>query len=88
MLRLANDTDFGLGASVYTESKATGQRLALALEAGAVSVNQFTAASPSIPFGGIKQSGFGREMGREGIVEFCNQKLINSADMDVKSFEL
>lgn len=88
MLRLANGTDYGLGASVYTEDKATAQRMALALEAGAVSVNQFTAASPAIPFGGVKQSGFGREMGREGITEFCNQKLINSADMDVKAFEL
>lgn len=88
MMRLANGTDFGLGASVYTESPTTAQRIALELEAGAVSVNQFTAASPAIPFGGIKQSGFGREMGRDGIVEFTNKKLINSADMDVREFTL
>ncbi|MCH3925878.1 MAG: aldehyde dehydrogenase family protein [Atopobiaceae bacterium] len=88
ILRLANGIDFGLGSSVYTENLAAAQRIALALESGAVSVNQFTAASPAIPFGGIKQSGFGCEMGREGIVEFMNQKLINSVDMDVKAFTL
>ncbi len=88
MLRLANGTDFGLGASVYTESLANAQRISLALEAGAISVNQFTCASPAIPFGGIKQSGFGREMGRAGIVEFTNQKTVNSHDMDVKEFAL
>lgn len=60
-------------------------RLAAAMESGAVSINQPTMASPAIPFGGIKESGYGREMGKEGIVEFTNQKYINSAAMDMKA---
>ena len=53
------------------------------MESGAVSVNQPTMASPAIPFGGVKESGYGREMGKEGIVEFTNQKYINSAKIDM-----
>ena len=82
-VRLANATSYGLGSSVYTESASDAARLAAALESGAVSVNQPTMASPAIPFGGIKESGYGREMGKEGIVEFTNQKYVNSAKIDM-----
>ena len=85
VLRLANATSYGLGGSVYTESPATAARIAAALEAGAISVNQPTMASPSIPFGGIKESGYGRELGSEGIREFTNVKYINSAAMDMEA---
>lgn len=84
-LRLANGTSFGLGGSVYSESPENAARVAARIEAGAISINQPTMASPSIPFGGIKESGYGRELGSEGIREFTNQKYINSAAMDMKA---
>ena len=84
-LRLANGTSFGLGGSVYSESPENAARVAAGIEAGAISINQPTMASPSIPFGGIKESGYGRELGSEGIREFTNQKYINSAAMDMKA---
>lgn len=83
MLKLANGTQFGLGASVYTEDPATAARLAANLEAGAISINQPTMASKGIPFGGIKSSGYGREMSFSGIREFTNEKYINSALIDI-----
>lgn len=85
VLRLANATTYGLGSSVYSESIESAARIAACMESGAVSINQPTMASPAIPFGGIKESGYGREMGKEGIVEFTNQKYINSASMDMKA---
>ena len=85
VLRLANGTSFGLGGSVYSESPENAARVAAGIEAGAISINQPTMASPSIPFGGIKESGYGRELGSEGIREFTNQKYINSAAMDMKA---
>ena len=84
-LRLANATSFGLGGSVYTESPVNAARVAAAIESGAISINQPTMASPSIPFGGIKESGYGRELGSEGIREFTNMKYINSAAIDIKA---
>lgn len=82
-IKLANGTDFGLGSSVYSEDPAHAAKVAAAMESGAVSINQPTMASPAIPFGGVKTSGFGREMGSEGIHEFTNQKYINSAQIDM-----
>lgn len=79
MLELANGTEFGLGGSVYTQSPEVAARIASKLEAGAISINQPTMASKAIPFGGIKASGYGREMGYSGIREFTNEKYINSA---------
>lgn len=84
MLELANGTPFGLGASVYTENPEDAVRLASKLEAGAISINQPTMASYAIPFGGIKDSGYGREMGSSGIREFTNEKYINSAKIDME----
>lgn len=85
VIALANGTDFGLGSSVYSEDPAHAAKMAAAMEAGAVSINQPTMASPAIPFGGIKTSGFGRELGADGIREFTNQKYINSAAMDMQA---
>ncbi len=76
-IKLANGTDFALGSSVYSEDPAHAAKVAAAMESGAVSINQPTMASPAIPFGGVKTSGFGREMGPEGIREFTNQKYIS-----------
>ncbi|WP_270206394.1 aldehyde dehydrogenase family protein [Streptococcus anginosus] len=84
VLRLANGTSFGLGGSVYSNNPIDAARIAAGIEAGAISINQPTMASPAIPFGGIKESGYGRELGVEGIREFTNQKYINSADIDMK----
>lgn len=84
VIRLANGTSFGLGGSVYSENVENAARIASKLEAGAISINQPTMASPGIPFGGIKESGYGRELGAEGIREFTNQKYINSASIDMK----
>lgn len=79
MIELANGTEFGLGGSVYTQNPKTAARIAAKLEAGAISINQPIMASKAIPFGGIKSSGYGREMGYSGIREFTNEKFINSA---------
>jgi len=77
-IRIANDTPYGLGAAVFTEDIARGTRIATEeLEAGVCSVNTFVASDPRLPFGGIKQSGYGRESALEGIRELCNIKTIN-----------
>jgi succinate-semialdehyde dehydrogenase/glutarate-semialdehyde dehydrogenase len=76
-IKLANDTQFGLGASVYSTDIAHAFAVAKLLDAGAVSINQPTFASPALPFGGIKNSGYGRELGPDGIKDFVNRKVIN-----------
>jgi succinate-semialdehyde dehydrogenase/glutarate-semialdehyde dehydrogenase len=78
-IRLANDTPFGLGASVYSTDVAHAFAVAQQLEAGAVTINQPTMPVAALPFGGIKRSGYGREMGPDGIREFVNHKVINGA---------
>ena len=62
-VRLANDTPYGLSGSIWTENGARALRVARALETGALSINSNTSVRPSTPFGGFKQSGFGRELG-------------------------
>lgn len=79
MITQANSTEFGLGGSIYTTNPEVAARISTKLEAGAISINQPTMASKAIPFGGIKSSGYGREMGASGIREFTNEKYINSA---------
>ncbi len=75
-LALANGTAYGLGASVWTEDPDRAKRWIPALEAGSVFVNGMVKSDPRLPFGGIKESGFGRELGPEALFEFANTKTV------------
>jgi succinate-semialdehyde dehydrogenase / glutarate-semialdehyde dehydrogenase len=78
-IRLANDTPFGLGSYLFTTDSAQADRVADQIDAGMVYVNCVLADSPELPFGGIKNSGSGRELGTLGIDEFVNKKMIRVA---------
>ncbi len=77
---LANDSDFGLGGSVFTKDVARGERVASRIETGMMFVNNIDWSDADLPFGGIKNSGYGRELGDSGIQEFVNKKLIRVSD--------
>jgi len=72
----ANDSVFGLGATVFTEDRTLAARVAGRLECGAVFVNDMVRSDPRMPFGGTKQSGWGRELGREGMLQFTHARSV------------
>jgi succinate-semialdehyde dehydrogenase/glutarate-semialdehyde dehydrogenase len=80
-IRIANETPFGLGSNIWTSNVARGRELALRLDAGYTAVNGMTTSDPQVPFGGVKQSGYGRELSSFGVHEFVNVHavLVNGA---------
>ena len=80
-IALANDSDFGLGGSVWTKDEARGLRVASRVDTGMMFINNLHWADADLPFGGIKASGYGRELGNLGIQEFVNKKLVRTAQM-------
>lgn len=78
-IRIANDTPYGLGSYVFTDDPAQADRVANALDTGMVLINTIDGEGVDMPFGGTKMSGFGRELGRSGIEEFLNKKLVRTA---------
>jgi acyl-CoA reductase-like NAD-dependent aldehyde dehydrogenase len=79
-LNLANDSEYGLGASIWTQDLDKAERLSSSVESGIVSVNNVVASDPRVPFGGVKKSGFGRELSRYGMLEFVNIKSVRFYD--------
>jgi succinate-semialdehyde dehydrogenase / glutarate-semialdehyde dehydrogenase len=79
---LANDSDFGLGGSVFTKDIARGKRVASRVDTGMMFINNIDWSDADLPFGGVKNSGYGRELGDMGIQEFVNKKLVRTASMD------
>jgi acyl-CoA reductase-like NAD-dependent aldehyde dehydrogenase len=79
-IELANNSDYGLGASIWTQDLDKAERFSSCLESGIVSVNNVVASDPRVPFGGVKKSGFGRELSRYGMLEFVNIKSVRFYD--------
>jgi acyl-CoA reductase-like NAD-dependent aldehyde dehydrogenase len=79
-IKLANDSQYGLGASIWTEDLDKAEKLSRMVQSGIVSVNNIVASDPRVPFGGVKKSGFGRELSRYGMLEFVNIKSVRFYD--------
>ncbi|WP_438279364.1 aldehyde dehydrogenase family protein [Pseudomonas alabamensis] len=75
-VELANDSDFGLASTIYTADLALAERMTAALDTGAVFINGYCASDPRVAFGGVKKSGFGRELSHFGVREFCNVQTV------------
>lgn len=82
-IKLANNTPYGLAASVYSKNAEHALKVGSQIEAGMITINVPSMPTPSVPFGGIKESGHGRELGRSGITDFTNQKYVNSPTFDL-----
>jgi succinate-semialdehyde dehydrogenase / glutarate-semialdehyde dehydrogenase len=81
-IALANDSDFGLGGSVWCKDTTRGQRVASLVDTGMMFINNIDWSDAELPFGGIKNSGYGRELGDMGIQQFVNKKLVRTASMN------
>jgi succinate-semialdehyde dehydrogenase/glutarate-semialdehyde dehydrogenase len=79
-LTLANDTTYGLGGAVFSKDPARAEKIAQRLEVGMANVNTTAGEGAEIPFGGVKRSGFGRELGPLGMDEFVNKRMFFIAD--------
>jgi len=79
-IKVANDSKFGLGASIWTQDLEKAEKLSAIMESGIVTVNNMVVSDPRVPFGGVKKSGFGRELSRYGMLEFVNIKSIRLYD--------
>jgi acyl-CoA reductase-like NAD-dependent aldehyde dehydrogenase len=79
-IKLANDSQYGLGASIWTQDLDKAEKFSRMVQSGVVSVNNIVASDPRIPFGGVKKSGFGRELSRYGMLEFVNIKSVRFYD--------
>ncbi|HJU14573.1 MAG TPA: NAD-dependent succinate-semialdehyde dehydrogenase [Candidatus Nitrosotalea sp.] len=79
-IRLANESQYGLGGSIWTQDLDKADKLSRMVESGIITVNNMVASDPRIPFGGVKQSGFGRELSRYGMLEFVNIKSVRFYD--------
>ena len=84
-IALANDSDFGLGGYVFTRDEARGQRVASRVETGMMFINNMSWSDAELPFGGIKDSGYGRELGDMGIQQFVNKKLVRFGAIEAPS---
>ena len=78
-IEIANSSPFGLGSAIFTQDEAEQEQAIADIEAGATFVNSMTGSNPHLPFGGVKRSGYGRELAAEGIRAFCNIKAVNIA---------
>ena len=81
-IALANDSDFGLGGSVFTRDAARGKRVASQIDTGMMFINNISWSDAELPFGGVKDSGYGRELGDMGIQQFVNKKLVRTAVLE------
>jgi succinate-semialdehyde dehydrogenase/glutarate-semialdehyde dehydrogenase len=82
---LANDSDYGLGGSIFTKNVALGKQVASRIDTGMVFINHPTWTACDLPFGGIKNSGYGRELSSLGIQEFVNKKLVRVSSIDASA---
>jgi len=87
-LRLANESQYGLGASIWTEDLDKAERLSRMVWSGIVTVNNVVISDPRVPFGGVKKSGFGRELSRYGMLEFVNIKSVRFYDQLVHQHQV
>jgi succinate-semialdehyde dehydrogenase/glutarate-semialdehyde dehydrogenase len=78
-VRLANDTPYGLSATVFSGDVERARKVADQVESGMVWINSPSGTSPELPFGGVKQSGYGRELSELGMFEFANRRLVRTA---------